>query len=600
MNSPILRKSRNLLSSSTRRRIASSLSSFSTSASGTQIIPNGELGDRCDVNMISSSFPPIRDGPYQPLPEFVMSNWKGCGGHLGDEIAIIDGTTGMERSFNDFYNTTRGLAGSLKYDFDVSENSTVCLFAPNHVDYLPVTLAVGLCGAKMTPVNPSYSREELLVILDGSRSSVLIAHINTLDTALEAAKESRYVKHVIAMTENGEVLPEGVVSLESIIDHDKAFDKTIRDQHPNTDRHPYLLPYSSGTTGLPKGVSLTHSNVVANLLQLEVVEGLDFKLGESLISPLPFFHIYGMTCSSLYCGYRGHSIVTMSGRFDLEDFLKLVEEHKPQRAHLVPPILVGLAKHPIVDNYNLSSLSCIVSAAAPLGLDTENVVKKRLGCEVKQGWGMSESSPIGTVNPDFKIKSGSVGPLVSSTYGKIIDDKTGKSLGPNEDGEFCVKGPQVMLGYLDNPDKTAECLSKSGWLRTGDLAYYDEDGYVFIKDRTKELIKVRGFQIAPAELEELLLTNDLVNDAAVIQIPDEFHGELPRAYIVLKEATTDDNEEATKASIYEWVKGKVAPYKRLDGGIIFTDVIPKSASGKILRRLLRDQVREEFAKLEFD
>lgn len=225
--------------------------------------------------MSVSSFPLIPDGPYQPVPEFVMSNWKGCGGYLGDETAIIDGSTGMERSFNDFYNTTRGLAGSLKYEFDVSEKSTVCLFAPNHVDYLPVTLSVGLCGAKMTPVNPLYTRDELLVILDRSQSSVLIAHISTLDTALEAAKESQYIKHVIVMTENGEVPPEGVMSLESVKDHDHAFDKTIRN---NTDLHPYLLPYSSGTTGLPKGVTLTHSNIVTNLMQIDEAEGVGCEL----------------------------------------------------------------------------------------------------------------------------------------------------------------------------------------------------------------------------------------------------------------------------------------------------------------------------------
>jgi hypothetical protein len=225
-----------------------------------------------------SPFDPIQKGPYQPVPELVMSNWKGCGGSLSEEVAIVDGSTGMQRSFRDFYHATRGLAGSLKYEFGVSEKSTVCIFCPNHVDYLPVTLSVGLCGAKLTPVNPLYTREELLVILDRSQSSVLIAHINTLGTALKAAKASKYVQHVIVMTEQDETPPEGVVTLDSIKDHDKAFDKTIRDHHPDTNLHPYLLPYSSGTTGLPKGVCLTHSNLVANLLQFEQIESKAFGL----------------------------------------------------------------------------------------------------------------------------------------------------------------------------------------------------------------------------------------------------------------------------------------------------------------------------------
>jgi 4-coumarate--CoA ligase len=205
-----------------------------------------------------------------------MSNWSGRGGSLGDEIAIIDGSTGMKRTYNDFYKSACGIAGSLKYEFDVSEKSCVCLFAPNHVDFVPVTLAVGLCGAKITPVNPLYTSNELQIILDRSRTSVLIAHKNNLDVALEAAKGSKYVKHVIVMTEDGEAPPEGLVSLDSITEHDKAFDKTVRDLHPQTDHHPYLLPYSSGTTGLPKGVCLTHANLVANLLQIDVIEGPAF------------------------------------------------------------------------------------------------------------------------------------------------------------------------------------------------------------------------------------------------------------------------------------------------------------------------------------
>jgi acyl-CoA synthetase (AMP-forming)/AMP-acid ligase II len=205
-----------------------------------------------------------------------MSNWKGCGGNLGDEVAIIDGSTGMQRTYNDFYNSTRGLAGSLKYEFEVDEIACVCLFAPNHVDYLPVTLAVGLCGAKITPVNPLYKSNELQVILDRSRSSVLIAHISNLDVALEAAKASKYVKHIILMTENGEAPPEGVVTLDSVKEHDNGFDKTVRQVHPDTDLHPYLLPYSSGTTGLPKGVCLTHANLIANILQFDKAEGAAF------------------------------------------------------------------------------------------------------------------------------------------------------------------------------------------------------------------------------------------------------------------------------------------------------------------------------------
>lgn len=561
----------------------------------TPLVSDGQLADRCELHVVSSPFPPLSiKSSNDPVPEFVMSSWAGSGGHLGDQVAIIDGSTGMQRTFNDFYHATCGLAGSFKYDLGVEEKSCVCLFAPNHVDYLPVTLAVGLCGAKLTPVNPLYKKDELQVILDRSHSTVLIAHINTLEVALEAARSSKYVKHVIVMTEHEQAAPlEGVESLDSIKKHTLAFHTTIRDLHPHSNHHPYLLPYSSGTTGLPKGVCLTHFNLVANLLQCEEVEGMAFGMGEKLLSPLPFFHIYGMTVSSIYCAWKGHPVITMSGRFDLPLFLELIKEHQPNRAHLVPPIILALAKHPLVDQYDFSSLKCIMSAAAPLGLDIELAAKQRLGCEIKQAWGMSELSPIATMNSDFNIKPSSVGPLVPSTYGKVVDEK-GMSLGPNQDGELCIKGPQVMMGYLDDPDKTAECLSTSGWLRTGDVAHYDEDGFFYITDRIKELIKVRGYPVAPAELEALLLTHDWINDAAVIQIPDPESGELTRAYVVLKDPEKQSDE--TKTQIYHWVKERVAPYKRLDGGIVFTDTIPKSASGKILRRLLRDSLKEELER----
>ena len=253
-------------------------------------------------------------------------------------------------------------------------------------------------------------------------------------------------------------------------------------------------------------------------------------------------------------------------------------------------IILGLAKHPLVDKYDLKSLDMIISAAAPLGKDTEDAVKDRLGINVKQAWGMSELSPIGTLTHDNNKKVGSIGHTVSSTEGKIIDPETGKSLGPNEVGELCIRGPQVMMGYLNAAENTKECLSELGWLRTGDMAQYDEDGFIYITDRMKELIKVRGFQVAPAELEELLLGHEHVQDSAVVSIPDEQSGELPRAYIVLKPNAPEVSEDTLK----EWVKERVSPHKRMHGGVKFVQQIPKSASGKILRRILRVEVKKEF------
>lgn len=573
--------------------------SFSAPATEEFAGDTNAFSDHCDLNLVFSPYPPVPEGPYPPLAEWVMQHWKShneTDGYLAEQTAIRDIATGLTRSFDDYYKTATQVGAVLKEDFNVKEDDCVALYCPNHVDYLPVSLAVGLCGAKLTPINPLYTDQELSTVLQKSKSKILFVHTSKLYDALESVqRDCPGIEKIVVITdEAGENIPAGTMNLVDLMtDPDKKLTKTPQSVFEKASTHPFLLPYSSGTTGHPKGVMLTHENMVVNLLQYHEVEGLAFAADQKLISPLPFFHIYAFTLSMVHCAWKGHELITSSGRFDLAEYCQTVQDHKPERTHLVPPIMLGLGKHPMVDQYDMSSLKTIISAAAPLGSDVEDAVKNRLtGICVKQGWGMSELSPLGTLNSDFNTKPGSVGPLVPNTYGKILGEN-GKSLPAGEPGELLIKGPQVMMGYLNEPDKTAECLSHSGWLRTGDMAYYDEDGYFYLTDRIKELIKVRGFQVAPAELEALLLTHDAVNDVAVIQVPDEASGEVPRAYVVLKD--TEEAQKTTDEDIKAWVKEQVAPYKRLEGGVIFTDAIPKSASGKILRRILRDQVKEEFA-----
>lgn len=464
----------------------------------------------------NSPFPNISAGLYEhpPFYEFVTQNWQVHGGSIGmDGVAIHDITTGLQRTFGEHHKLAGAIAATLSRDLGIDgPNSTVALYSGNHVDYLPSVMGITLTGAKLTPVNPLCTAKELQTILQRSHATVLIAHISRLDVALQAAVGTP-IQHVVVMTDQPDggsshlekPLPPGTTDLRAvqIAGQDGAFYET---RHVvDTATHTVTLPYSSGTTGLPKGVQLTHQNLVANLLQCNVIEGPFSPPGSRLISPLPFFHIYAFTVSMVFSAYRGQTVYTNSGRFELPAFLQTIQDHCPQRAHLVPPILLGLAKHPIVDKYDLSSLEMIISAAAPLGLDVEEAVQARLQCGVKQAWGMSELSPIGTLQADDNVKSGSIGPLVPSTFGKIIDEQ-GNSLLAGEPGELCLKGPQVMKGYLEDPDKTAECLSaKSGWLRTGDVARYDENGFFYITDRIKELIKVRGFPVAPAELEALMM-----------------------------------------------------------------------------------------------
>ena len=574
---------------SSRRKLLQKLSPRSFTSAPSE---GGEMFITCNKHVIQSPFPSIPpDHKGLPFTEFVTKDWKKADGALRNKAAVVDAFTGQTRTFRDYYNDMGSIAAHLKHDIGIDETSTIALFSPNHVDYVPICLAAALCGAKLTPINPQFKASELSTILNRSDSEVLIVHYNNMDVAMEAIKGTK-VKHIITIPEEDDApVPEGTISLSDLKNHSTPILETHHAVRNNTENHAFLLPYSSGTTGLPKGVCLSHSNLIWNLLQIEGIEGMAFPSNQKLISPLPFFHIYGWLVSALYAVWQGQELITMP-RFDLELFCHAVEKHRPHRAHLVPPIIIQLAKNPIVDKYDLSSLNMIVSGAAPLSKQTEQDVFNRIGCRTKQAWGMSELSPLATCTSDYNMRSGSVGQLTPDTYGKIVDT-TGRSLGVNKPGELMIKGPQVMMGYLNDPDKTAECLSKDGWLRTGDVAQYDEEGFFYITDRIKELIKVRGYQVAPAELEALLLTHPHISDAAVIPVEDEMSGELPRAYVTLKDDSKpeDVSEEAIKA----WVEERVAPFKRLEGGVRFIDQVPKSASGKILRRMLVEQVRAERA-----
>lgn len=567
------------------RSLSSSSSSFSE--------PLFEYQSKsCDLHIVESPFQPLTNVPNMPISEFVAKEWIKANGQCRNKTAIVDTHTGQSRTFRNYHQDMGAIASNLKHNFDISQNSTIALFSPNHVDYVPLCLAVAQCGAKLTPVNPQYKAEELGVILERSQSEVLFCHSSLLEVGFDACKMAKSVKHVIVMPDDEDMVAQGgSVSLNELKLSDSPLYESYSSAYGNFHGHPFLLPFSSGTTGLPKAVCLSHINLIANLLQVDEIEGMSFPMDQKLISPLPFFHIYGYLVSALYAAWKGNEVIISSGRFDLEAFCQSVEKYRPQRAHLVPPIIIQLAKNPIIDNYDLSSLSMIISAAAPLSADTEQSLLDRIGCKVKQAWGMSELSPIGTYTSDYNIKSGSVGQLVSSTYGKIIDPATQLSLGPGESGELMIKGPQVMMGYLNEAAKTAECLSDDGWLKTGDVAQYDEDGFFFITDRLKELIKVRGYQVAPAELEALLLTHPNISDAAVIPVEDEASGELPRAYITLK--SDKESQNVTEEDIKSWVKERVAPFKRLEGGVCFIDQVPKSASGKIFRRILVERARED-------
>ncbi|MBI1378370.1 MAG: AMP-binding protein [Frankiales bacterium] len=501
--------------------------------------------------------------PDSALSEYVL---EGCA-RLGDKPALIEGASGRTITYAGLEAAVRSLAGGLTAR-GFGRGDVLALMSPNIPEYAVVFHGVAMSGGAITTINPTYTEAEVHKQLVDSGASLLVTIPMFLETA-RAAAAGTAVTEVFVLGE-----AEGATPVTAL------FGPPAQAQVPVEPDTVVCLPYSSGTTGISKGVMLTHRNLVANVAQ--VLSAADIRDDEKFIAVLPFFHIYGMQVL-MNTGLRaGVTVITMP-RFDLEEFLRLHQDYGITRSFVAPPIVVALAKHPMVDSYDLSALKQVFSGAAPLSAELALEAGARLDCEVVQGYGMTEMSPVSHLTPPGMFKPGSCGVTAPNTVTRIVDPATQKDLGVDEDGEVCVKGPQVMLGYLGNKAATDAIFDQDGWLHTGDIGHIDADGHLYVVDRLKELIKYKGFQVPPAELEALLLTHPAVADAAVVGMPDDEAGEIPVAHVVLRPGA-----EATPEDIQEFVAGQVAHYKQVRK-VVITDAIPKSASGKILRRMLRDQ-----------
>ena len=510
--------------------------------------------------------------PTVDIPDLSLSDYVLAGAAaLGDKPALVDGPTGRTITYAQLDQLARTLAGGL-VAAGFGPGKVLALMAPNLPEYAVVFHGTALAGGALTTINPTYTEREVHhQLIDAGATSLV-----TIAMFLETAKAAIVGTPISTIHVIGDV-PEGAG--DAVRPLTELLGAPI-EQVPVQPGDLAVLPYSSGTTGISKGVMLTHRNLVANIEQ--VLVPAELKDDDVLIAVLPFFHIYGMQVL-MNCGLRaGATIITMP-RFDLEQFLALHQEHAVTRSFVAPPIVVALAKHPIVDKYDLSALQQVFSGAAPLSAELAIEAGNRLDCEVVQGYGMTEMSPVSHLTPPGWFKPGSVGVTAPNTLSKIVDPVTNSEVGVGETGELCVQGPQMMAGYLNNPAATASTIDPEGWLHTGDIARVDEDGHVYIVDRLKELIKYKGFQVPPAELEALLLTHPAVADAAVVGLPDDEAGEIPVAHVVLKPGAT-----ATPEEIAAFVAERVAHYKQVRQ-VHIEEAIPKSASGKILRRVLRDQ-----------
>lgn len=522
--------------------------------------------------MIFRSPLPDVEMPETSLTDFIFAR----AAERKEKPALIDGLSGRAVTYGQLLDSIeRAAAGLASRGF--KKGDVFAIYAPNCPEYAIAFYAVARLGGVNTTVNPLYTVEELTFQLNDSSARWLLTTPHFIDKATEAARNSR-VEEVFVLGE-----AEGATPFAQLLKSNGAAPAV--EVNPREDL--VALPYSSGTTGLPKGVMLTHYNIVANLRQAEGSEPLPED--DVLVAVLPFFHIYGMVIILSQGLYRGATLVTLP-RFELEDFLRVFENYGVTRAYVVPPIVLAFAKHPVVDKYDLSKLRAIVCGAAPLGKDVAQACADRLGCVVRQGYGMTEASPLTHFTPMNmeKISRGSSGQCVPNTECKVVDVATGEELGPNQEGELWIRGPQVMRGYLNRPEDTAVTIDDEGWLHTGDVGYADEDGFFYIVDRVKELIKYKGLQVAPAELEAVLLTHAAIADAAVIPTPDEEAGEIPKAFVVLK-------SPASAEEIMRYVAERVAPHKKVRR-LEFVDQIPKTASGKILRRMLIERERKAGAE----
>lgn len=505
--------------------------------------------------------------PEVSLTDFIFSTTR----EIKDKPALIDGPTGRTLTYGQFEDAVRRVAASLA-NRGFKKGDVLGIFSANCPEYAVLFHAVALLGGINTTLNPLYTAEEATAQLKNAGAKILVTAPPFIDKA-RAAADAANIEELFVFGE-----AEGAAPFASLLDSDGNPPKV--EINPREDL--VALPYSSGTTGLPKGVMLTHYNLVANLRQMD---GLDyFHRDDTLLCVLPLFHIYGLVVVLNMGLHLGATVVTMP-RFDLEQFLDMIQKYRVTLSHAVPPIILKLAKDPIVDNYDFLSLKVIFSGAAPLGAELTRECMERIGCAIRQGYGMTETSPVTHSSPAdaSKTKLGSIGPPAPNTECKLVDPATGEELGPNQEGEVCVRGPQVMRGYLNNSEATARTIDKDGWLHTGDIGYADEDGHFFIVDRVKELIKYKGFQIAPAELEAVLVTHPAIADAAVIPMLDDEAGEVPKAFVVLK-------GEASPEVLMDFVAARVAPYKKIRE-VEFIDQIPKSLSGKILRRVLIEKER---------
>ncbi|RZB41320.1 uncharacterized protein BDFB_006543 [Asbolus verrucosus] len=530
--------------------------------------------------VVQSPLGPCKKIPSENVVEFIFKNNE----NWIEEPAATCGVSGRSFTFGMLRMLINRCAQALLGHCGMRPREVVGLLLPNIPEYIIVSHGALEAGLTVTFVNPLYTPDEIKRQFENAGVKMIVTIPLLLEVATTIAPQLRDYRTTICIGGDDDPL-NNVHGLQSLLSAGHASD--IPGINP---REIAILPYSSGTTGLPKGVMLSHYNLVANLIQGEhpALEDVESREGKrhTVLTALPFFHIYGFNGILNMCLKNGVHIVSIP-KFTPEDYIKTLVKYKPTFVCVVPSLLLFLATHPAVTKDHLSSIEAVQSGAAPL---TEGLLQKfrqKVGRDdilIRQGYGMTESAPVTFCMPKLTpaSKIGTIGIPYPGTEAKIISLKDGEELGTHKSGELLVRGPQLMMGYLNNEQATAETIDEEGWLHTGDVAYYDEDHYFYIVDRCKELIKVKGNQVSPTELENLLLEMPGVADAAVVGIPDALADEIPRAFVVRHPGSSINEDD-----VLLYVNPKVVNYKKIAGGVKFVESIPRNPSGKILRNELK-------------
>ncbi|KAL6977722.1 4-coumarate--CoA ligase 1 [Sarracenia purpurea var. burkii] len=533
-----------------------------------------------DEFIFRSKLPDIYIPNHLPLHTYCFENIS----QFSSRPCVINGATGETYTYADVELTARKVAAGLN-KLGIQQGDVIMLLLHNSPEFAFAFLGASYRGAISTTANPFYTPAEIAKQAKASKAKLVITQACYVEKVTDFAREND-VK--VMCTDSP---PADCLNFLELTQSDENEVPAVKINPDDV----VALPYSSGTTGLPKGVMLTHKGLVTSVAQQVDGENpnLYFNSEDVVLCVLPLFHIYSLN-SVLLCALRVGAAILIMQKFEINALLELVHRYKVTIAPFVPPIVLAIAKSPVVDDYDLSSIRTVMSGAAPMGKELEDTVRSKLpNAKLGQGYGMTEAGPVLSMclafaKEPFEIKSGSCGTVVRNAEMKIVDPDIGASLPRNQAGEICIRGDQIMKGYLNDPEATERTIDKEGWLHTGDIGYIDDDDELFIVDRLKELIKYKGFQVAPAELEAMLLAHPNLSDAAVVPMKDEAAGEVPVAFVVRA-----NGSKITEDEIKQYISKQVVFYKRINR-VFFVDTIPKAPSGKILRKDLRARLAAGF------